>query len=113
MAGESSDHLKLMSVLKQMGAREKSREKWKRVPRTKGELREKSLTKNGNVKLVLISNDGESHTVYVLKRNKNLFEKTATIQVGDFVSTILLRYLSRYFCTKIDVKKDARLTKWL
>ncbi len=102
---KSEDHKRLIGVLKKMVVREK----WRKMPKRKGVVVEKLLTKSGNIKLVLRDND----VVYVLKRNKNLFEEAGKLREGDFVSVMLRTHLGKQYCTKISRQKEKRLDSWV
>ena len=72
---KSPDHKRVLSVLKKMVVREK----WRRMPKMQGEVVEKGITKNGNIKLGLKRRDDDC-TVYVLKRNKNCLKNLAKFE---------------------------------
>lgn len=101
---KSKDHKQLMGVLKKMLVREK----WRKMLKMQGEIIEKSHTKSGNIKLVL-----KDDSVYVLKRNKNLFEEASKVWEGDRVSLVLRQHLRKYYCTKITRQKERRLDEWV
>ena len=96
---KSPEHQQLLAVLNKLV----TQEKWQWAPKSNGKILNKSMTKNGNVKLVLQTAKGDK-TVYVLKRNSNLFETASQIAVGDTISVTLRRYLGKLYCVKL-VKK--------
>ena len=49
MPKKFTDHKKLMGVLKQMV----KRDRWRKIPKVNGNVLEKSITKSGNIKLVI------------------------------------------------------------
>lgn len=93
---KSPDHQQLMNVLDKLATAEKG----SRMPRKKGVLIKKETTKSGNIKLVLKTKKGEE-SVYVLKRNKKLYEVAQSLVVGDTVSVSLRRYLGKFYCTRV------------
>ncbi|MBI4017020.1 MAG: hypothetical protein HY363_05000 [Candidatus Aenigmarchaeota archaeon] len=82
------------------------------MPKMKGEVVEKNLTKSGNIKLVLKQKEDDC-TVYVLKRNKNLFGEAGKVRKGDFVHVALRTHLGKKYCTKITRQKEQRLDSWV
>ncbi len=93
---KSLDHQQLMQVLNKLA----TAEKWSRMPKKKGILLKKEMTKSGNIKLVLQTKKREER-VYVLKRNKNLHATAQQLAVGDSVGVSLRRYLGKMYCTKL------------
>lgn len=93
---KSPGHQQLMHVLDKLA----TAEKWRKMPRKKGTLLKKEITKSGNVKLVLKTKKGEE-SVYVLKRNKNLYATAQELAAGDNVGVSLRRYLGKMYCTKL------------
>lgn len=88
----SDDHKRLMAALDKMVVQQK----WQRMPRLKCRLKKKSTTKSGNLKL-----DMEKQTVYVLKRNNNLFRIADAARKSDVLSIAARRHLGRLYCTKV------------
>lgn len=93
---KSPDHQQLMKVLDKLA----TAEKWSRMPKKKGVLIKKEVTKSGNVKLVLKTKKGEE-SVYVLKKNKNLYATAQELTLGDCTGVSLRRYLGKMYCTKL------------
>lgn len=87
-----------MSVLTKLA----DREKWRKMKKLNGKVLQKKLTQKGNVKLVVMTGKGEQ-ALYILKRNKNLFEITNSIEKGEAISVAVRRYLGKYYCTKVDI----------
>ncbi len=103
---KSPDHQKLMQVLDKLA----TAEKWAKMPKKKGILMKREVTKSGNMKVVLKTKKGEE-SVYVLKRNKNLYATAQELTVGDTVGVSLRRYLGKMYCTKLarsDKKKNLK-----
>ena len=92
-----SDHTQLMSVLNKMA----NAEKWRKMPKKKGVVNSVTQTKTGNIRITFDDNA----KVYVLKRNKNLFELAETIKKGDVLSVATRIYLGKRYCTRIIVNK--------
>lgn len=105
-------------------------ERWRKLPKAKGTVLESSLTKSGNIKLVLKRgekkerkekkgnikeninrNISENITFYVLKRNKNLFEAASRVKEGDAVSVALRSSLGKSYCVRLNEKPDNRREK--
>jgi len=80
------------------------------MPKKKGILLKKEVTKSGNMKLVFQTKKGEE-SVYVLKRNKNLLATTQQLAVGDKVGVSLRRYLGKMYCTRLAKAQDTRKEK--
>lgn len=93
---KSPDHQQLMHVLDKLA----TAEKWSRMPQKKGIVLKKELTKSGNMKVVLETKKGEE-SVYVLKRNKNLYATAQLLTVGDTAGVSLRRYLGKMYCTRL------------
>lgn len=93
---KSPDHRQLMQVLDKLA----TAEKWAKMPKKKGAVVRKEVTKSGNLKLVLKTKKGEE-LVYVLKRNKNLYATAQELAVGDSVGVSLRRYLGKMYCTRL------------
>ena len=110
---KSPDHQQLMKVLDKLA----TAEKWAKMPRKKGTLLKKEITKSGNIKLWLDTKKGEEK-VYVLKRNKNLYATAQELATGDSVGVSLRRYLGKMYCTRlmksVRREKDGKdLRKWV
>jgi len=102
---KSLDHQQLMQVLNKLA----TAEKWSRMPKKKGILLKKEMTKSGNIKLVLQTKKREER-VYVLKRNKNLHATAQQLAVGDSVGVSLRRYLGKMYCTRL-AKVEYKVTR--
>lgn len=106
---KSPDHQQLMQVLDKLA----TAEKWSRMPRKKGVLIKKEVTKSGNIKLVLKTKRGEE-SMYVLKKNKNLYATAQELTVEDSVGVSLRRYLGKMYCTRLvpserkEIQKEKR-----
>ncbi|HIG93460.1 MAG TPA: hypothetical protein VJI32_07360 [Candidatus Nanoarchaeia archaeon] len=96
---KSPDHQQLMSVINKLVIQEK----WQRAPKKLGKVVNNAVTKKGNVALELETAKGRCK-VYILQKNKNLYETAIRIQQGDTVSVVLRRYLGKMYCVKL-VKK--------
>ena len=79
----SKDHKNLMKTLNKLV----KQERWKKIPKAKRKVVEKSLTKSGNVKLVIKTK--KEIVFYILKKNKNLFEEAAKVKLGDVIGIAL------------------------
>jgi hypothetical protein len=93
----SSDHRKLMGVLNKMV----THEKWRKVPKRKGVLVQKSKTKSGNYRLKIKGKN--EFLAYVLQRNKNLYATAEALMKGDTVSVAVRRQLGKLYCVKISL----------
>lgn len=91
----SEDHQKLMKSLNKLA----SAEKWRKMPKKKGKVKNVTLTKTGNIRITFDDNS----KVYVLKKNKNLFETAQTLKKGDVISVTVRVYLGKRYCTKISL----------
>ncbi len=103
---KSPDHQQLMQVLNKLA----TAEKWQKMPRKKGTLLKKEMTKNGNIKLVLKTKKGDE-SVYVLKKNKNVYATAQELAVGDSVGVSLRRYLGKMYCTKLVQSEKNKIPK--
>lgn len=83
-------------------------ERWQKIPKAQGKVVENTITKSGNIKLVL----DKGMAFYVLKRNKDLFESASKIQNGDRISVALRTQLRKQYCVKI-TKKEKTLDEWM
>ena len=92
----SSDHQRLMQSLNKLAAADK----WRKMPKKKGTVKSVTLTKTGNIRVMFEDNS----KVYVLKKNKNLFETAQSLKKGDTISIATRRYLGKMYCTRIVVK---------
>jgi len=90
-----SDHTQLMHVLNKMA----SAEKWRKMPKKKGVVNSVTRTKTGNIRITFDDNAN----VYVLKKNKNLFDMAGVIKKGDVLSVATRIYLGKRYCTRIIV----------
>jgi len=98
----SQDHKNLMRTLNKLV----KEEKWRKMSKAAGKVLSKSMTKSGNYRLVL--EKGETRkTIYVLKKNQNLFAVAEGIKKGDKVTAALRRYLGKMYCTKINMVSDS------
>ncbi len=104
---KSPEHKHLMKAVNQLVRQER----WRKIPKAKGKVLEKSLTKSGNVKFVLERKKGNV-TFYVLKRNKNLFAAASGIGRGDEVSVALRSSLGKSYCVKLSQSQERRLGEW-
>ncbi len=80
-----------------------TKEKWQKMPKSSGKVIGKSLTKSGNLRFIIEKGKSQK-TIYILKKNMNLFAMAETIQQGDEISATLRRYLGKMYCTKLIVK---------
>lgn len=101
----SKDHKLLIKTLNKMV----KQERWRKIPKAKGKVIEKSKTKTGNLKFVLDKNV----TFYVLKRNKNLFEEAMKVEGGDFINVALRTQLGKQYCIKLTRRKEKKLSDFL
>lgn len=101
---KSFDHQQLMNVLNKLA----TAEKWAKMPKKKGILVKREITKSGNIKLVLKTKKSEER-VYVLKKNKNLYTTAQELAGGDTVGVSLRRYLGKMYCTRL--VKSAEMEK--
>ena|SRR3989338_2230147 len=81
-----------------------TQEKWRKMPKASGKVLSKELTKKGNIRLII--GGKKQRTIYILKKNTNLFTTAQTIQVGNEISVVLRRYLGKMYCTKIAQKSQ-------
>ena len=88
-----SEHRRLMHTLNKLAAADK----WRKMPKKKGFVLKVDFTKTGNLRITFDDNS----KVYVLKKNKNLFETAQTLKKGDDISIAARRYLGKLYCTKI------------
>lgn len=103
---KSKDHQQLMSVLRKMT----KQEKWRRMPKKTGKVTDTEVTKSGNIKLVF----DETEKVYVLRKNKNLYDEASLLVPGDYVMVALRSHLGKQYCTKVVRKrKEERLDTWI
>ena len=86
-------------------------ERWRKIPKAQGEVIEKKFTKSFNLGLT-IKTKKRNIIVYILKRNKNLYEDALKIENGDFVSMALRTQLGKYYCVKLTRKKEKQLKNW-
>jgi len=119
---KSPDHIAIMGVLRKM----KKSALWARMPRKKGVVKDISLTKSGNLRLVLqacalqldekqLSNkqlDNKSVICYVLKRNKNLFATANLLKKGAVINVALRRALGKLYCTQITKSVQRKLEEF-
>ncbi len=91
-----NDHKKLMSVLNKLA----QQEKWRKMKKKSGKVKSITKTKSKNIRITF---DDKSR-VYVLKRNKNLFETAEKLKKNDEISVALRTYLGKSYCTKITIK---------
>ena len=90
------DHDKLMQSLNKLAASEK----WRKMPKKSGKIESVTSTKTGNIRVTF----DDSSVVYVLQKNKNLFEAAQELKTGDIISVAVRVYLGKRYCTRI-VKK--------
>jgi len=102
----SKDHKNLMKTLNKLV----KQERWKKIPKAKGKVVEKSLTKSGNVKLVIKTK--KEIVFYILKKNKNLFEEAAKVKLGDVIGIALRTQLGKYYCVKLSRSEEKQLQEW-
>ena len=101
----SKDHKQLIGVLNKLV----KQDRWRKIPKARGIITEKSITQSGNLKFVI----NEDRIFYVLKRNKNLFETASSLIIGDEISVALRRQLGKQFAVKITKKnKEKNLQEW-
>ena len=104
----SKDHQYLMKTLNKLV----KQERWRKIPKAKGKVIEKGLTKSGNIKLVIKS--GKKDIVfYVLKKNKNIFETASQINVGENISVAMRTHLGKHYCVKLSRSDDKQLDEWV
>jgi len=84
-----------MQVLNKMA----KSEKWRKMAKKKGTVESITLTKTGNTRITFDDNA----KVYVLKKNKNLFETAQSLKSGNTISIAARTYLGKRYCTKITV----------
>jgi len=92
-------------------------EHWRKTPKLQGKIIQKSETKSGNIKLALQRGD-KTIFLYVLQKNKNLFETVSSLRLGESISVALRTYLGKKYCvrlTKKEVKKEIKRTlpEWM
>ncbi len=80
-----------------------SQEKWRKKPKIKEKVNEITETKKGNIKL-----KAGNEIVYVLKKNKNLFNTAKEIKIGDEVFIAGRRWLGKFYAEKLSVKKKEK-----
>lgn len=97
----SEDHKQLIKTLNKLV----KQERWQKFPKAQGTVLEKLTTKSGNIKLVL----DEGTKFYVLKKNKNLFEKAQSVQTNDRISAAFRMQLGKKYCVKL-AKKEKDLS---
>lgn len=103
----TTDHKNLMKTLNKLVRQER----WRKIPKAKGEVVRKSLTKNGNIKIILKTGKKEI-IFYVLKRNKNLYEEASKVEAGEMISAALRTQLGKYYGVKLSRSEDKQLQKW-
>jgi|SRR3989338_10383966 len=96
----SKDHKLLMKTLNKLV----KQERWRKLKKLKGKVTEISKTKSGNLKLII-----NETSVYVLKRNKNLYATAETIKQNEMISVALRTHLGKYYVLKITKQKDKTL----
>ena len=102
----SKDHKQLVKVLNKLV----KQERWRKIPKALGKVVEKSLTKSGNIRVIL---KGKSEVkFFVLKRNKNLFETASKLMEGDVVSVALRTQLGKQYAVKL-IKKGKSLSEFI
>ena len=87
------DHDNLMQSLNKLA----TSEKWRKMPKKSGKIKSVTSTKTGNLRVTF---DDDS-AVYVLQKNKNLFETAKELKSGDTISVAVRVYLGKRYCTKI------------
>ncbi len=90
------EHKQLISSLNKMI----KQEHWQKMPKRSGTLTNITLTKNGNLKVMLQTPRGD-FIFYILKRNKNLFAQFQLHKTTGHISIAARRSLGKYYCTKI------------
>ena len=96
---------RLLRILDEEVAKERLRKQTK----IKGVVKDKKLTKNNN--LILIIKKGKyEHAVLVNKNRKNLFEIAEKLKVNDEVYAIGDKGVNVVFCDNLDLIKKANLT---
>ncbi len=80
-----------------------SQEKWRKKPKIKEIVSKITETKKGNLKL-----KAGDETIYVLKKNKNLFNTAKEIKISDEVFVSGRRWLGKFYAEKLSVKKKEK-----
>lgn len=92
----SLEHKQLMQRLTKLA----NKEKWQRYPKVKGKLIAKEITKTNNIAL-RIETRNEVKTVYVIKKNPNLYQMAQTLSLNATLHLTTRRYLGRLYALKI------------
>ena len=90
----------LMNVLDSMVKEEKKKKGFLKMQRMKGKLAEKSLTKNGNLKLT-VKRDKEELSFIVLKSHKDKFTLAKRMKIGNSIFIEGIPKLFMIICTKL------------
>ena len=92
----SQDHKRLMGVLNKLAGQEK----WRKMRKKEGKIESITKTKSGNIRITF----DDKTRVYILKKNKNLFESAEKLKKDDTISVALRTYLGKSYCTKLTKK---------
>jgi len=92
---------KLINIIGKMAVKEKQAKFYKSRPRIKGKIIEKSLTKKGNIRLIIGNNKNRMRFI-ILKKHKERFETAERLSVGSSVYAHGIKKLRMNICTKIN-----------
>lgn len=84
-----------------------TQERWRKKPRQKGIITKKASTKSGSISLTI----ADKTTVYVLKKNKNLYEIAQKTKVGNTISVAGRRWLGKLIAEQISVVPQEKETQ--
>lgn len=92
----SNDHKQLMHVLNKLA----KAERWRKMKKRTGKIKSITKTKSDNIRITF----DDKTRVYVLKKNKNLFESAEKLKKNETISVALRTYLGKSYCTKLSIK---------
>ena len=86
----------LQNILKKMAVKEKKINEYKKRVHAKGEVIEKKMTKNGNMRIVV-----EGCKFIVMKSHKEKFKLAQGLSKGDLVYVSGIKKLRYVLCTRL------------